>query len=421
MFSHIRLHLRPRTMHPKAFMTDLNPEAMALRASLTSMQKKLQKPAILQDLDASIPLQMGDHVVRARSLWNFSVVARGNKHARRSQGVCVVGGAKAIRRIWRDYRVPPNVVYVPNTEPEVPSWCLEESLPSFIVRCPPVEVKKNLLSAEYSDGYAAEFPWHPSQLSPAASLFSEDHTAGEDFAATGDDAAAASPYDRRDARLIRSMLVLVGLRIPSNVGMLLRAAVDLKYDSVLLINSVDPFQEKVVRASEGAAFSPRMQLFEMPDTASCVSLLSNVALRHHLLPLIAVPSQGVKQAFEVAKHFHVHNARQRQRVHAALTSSIPAGVLGPMLILGSESGGLRGLDDGEWGLPYQLLTLPLPNTIVDSHNVTVSGSILLNLFRPDAEAHFMECVAITGECLSSEKTNVPFWAEPEEVPHLSEN
>ncbi|CCW62600.1 unnamed protein product [Phytomonas sp. EM1] len=420
MLSFARLYLRPRTIHPKAFMTDFNAEATALRANLNSLQKKLQKPVVLQDLDASISLPMSDQVVRARALWNSSVVARSNKHARRSQGVCVVGGAKAIRRIWRDYGIQPNVVYVPNTEPAVLPWCLEESLPSFIVRCPPVEVKKHLLSAEYSDGYAAEFPWYPSQLSPAVALFASDDTAGEGFTATERSTTASMPCDERGTKLIRSMLVLVGLRIPSNVGMLLRAAVDLSYDSVLLVNCVDPFQEKVVRASEGAAYSPRLQLFEMADTTSCVSFLNNIALQHHLLPLLAVPSQEVQQAFDVAKQFHTHNARQRQRARdGTAASSTPAGTIGPMLILGSESEGLRGLDNGVWTSPYQLLTLPLPNAIVDSHNVTVSGSILLNLFRPDAEAHFMECATITGECLANEGEDIPLWAKSREVPQLS--
>lgn len=58
------------------------------------------------------------------------------------------------------------------------------------------------------------------------------------------------------------MLVLVGLRIPSNVGTLLRAAVDMQFDSVVLINTVDALHEKVLRACDGALFHPNLHIYE---------------------------------------------------------------------------------------------------------------------------------------------------------------
>ncbi|CCD13409.1 unnamed protein product [Trypanosoma congolense IL3000] len=293
-----------------------------------------------------------------RQLWNSTKLIRENRNVRRSHGACVVGSAAAVKRAWREYKIRPNVVYVPDTEPTVASWCLEEDLPTCVVRCSPAEINRRLLSAELCDGYAAEFP------TPTAPLL-------EMFLGEG-----------KPTRLA-SMLVLVGLRIPSNVGVLIRGAVDMGFESVLLIDCVDLFSEKVLRASGGTAFSPRIKVFEASGDA--VSLLSNVATEHHLLPLLAVPSQMAEPAFEVAKRFHASNAMRRAQSNSR---EAPLHV-GPLLVLGSEAQGLSALTGG-WTIPHQYVSVPLPNSTIDSVNVGVAGSVLMHGFRPAAEKKFVE-------------------------------
>lgn len=376
---------RARSIHPKAFTAAAEARSSELRASLAAAHKHLKQAVVLEDLEAAVPVS-GTSVVTARDLWHASCVARKSKHTRRSQGACVVGGAKAIRRVWREYRIRPHVVYVPNTEKVLPGWCTDddEGLPTYLVRSSPVEIKRQLLSAEHSDGYAAEFPWGPSLVAPASTLLAVD-------GARPRTAESGREDERGVSRAVGSMVVLIGLRIPSNAGLLIRAAVDLGYESVLLVDCVDPFHEKVVRASEGTVFSPHLRVYEAHSEegggGDLVGLLSGIAARHRLLPLLAVPSQEADQAFDVAKRFHLHNA----------TARAGEGVFGAMLVLGSESEGLRSLGGSEWRVPHQVVTLPLPNPEIDSLNVTVAGSVLLNLFRRGAEPHFSQLLQLTGE------------------------
>lgn len=374
-----------------------------LRAkSATAAPRRLPaRPVVLDDLEASVQLAPME-TIRGSDLWTATKVLSRSKHVRQTSQACVVGGATAIQRIWRRYRVRPTVVYVPNTEAAVPPWCLEEDLPTVVVRCSPVMVRRQLLSAEYGDGYAAEFPLFPSPIAPATDL----------LAAAPPPSLELPPlHRRRSSDPAQAMLVLVGLRVPSNVGTLLRAAVDMGYDAALLVNCADPLQEKVLRASDGAALSPQLRMYETATTAQdCVSLLSAIAAQHRLLPLLAVPSQDVDSAFEVAKRFHQHNRTNQEAAGKSLLPPLPSGFaaspLGPMVVLGSEAHGLRDLD-GNWGVPYQLVTLPLPNTMINSYNVAVAGSVLLRLFRPKAAAHFETLAAIAGEEPSAERLSPP--------------
>lgn len=380
----------------------------------------LTEPVVLDSVEDSVVVAATEQVVDGRRLWTGTKVLRANKHVRRSSAACVVGGASAIQRVWRRYKVRPNVVYVPNTEAAVPAWCLEAALPTVLVRSSPVAVRQQLLSAEYSDGYAAEFPLPPQCVSDATALLAPPPSGPR----TPDPSAPPPPADPAPARplhdplgyhAVKAMLVLVGLRIPSNVGALLRAAVDMGYDAAVLVNCADPMQEKVLRASDGTALSPALRLYETEASEqACVSLLSSIAAQHHLLPLLAVPSQEVEPAFEVAKRFHVYNAAHQAREDGAATTrgdggggagttgslrAPPPPQLGAMVVLGSEAQGLRDLH-GRWAVPYQFVTLPLPNPMVDSYNVSVAGSVLLDLFRPGAAAHFTRLVELSGEAVA---------------------
>ncbi|CAD2219780.1 hypothetical protein AGDE_10582 [Angomonas deanei] len=312
-------------------------------------------------------------MVTVQQLWNASKVARRLREVRRTQGTCVVGGAKSIQRMWRQYRMRPSVVYVPNTE-EVPQWCLQDELPTYIVRCPPVEVKRHLLSAEYSDGYAAEFPVAPHHVRSAVSLL--------------------DPSDATDTPA-KATLALVGLRIPSNQGQLLWAAVENGFERVILVNCVDVLNEKVVRASQGSVFDPRLEVYEYNmEEHSCVPLLCSIAMAHRLLPILTVPSQDAPPAFEVARGFHRHNRKLEEKVDTREC-------MAPLLVLGSEVRGLADLE-GEWTVPHVTTTLPLPNALIDSYNVGVAGSILLNLFRPAARDHFATVDQRCGESGSTD-------------------
>ncbi|KPI89190.1 hypothetical protein ABL78_1682 [Leptomonas seymouri] len=389
-------------------------------------QYQLSKPLVLDDVQDTYALSPTQQL-HGQWLWNGTRVLRCNTHLRQSNAACVVGGASAIRRIWRTYRIRPTVVYVPNTEPGVPAWCLEADLPSVVVRCSPVAVKRQLLSAEYSDGFAAEFPLPVNTVSDAASLLA---TAPEEAAGVTTAIKDETTVPQADRPLhnpfghhaVKAMLVLVGLRIPSNVGALLRAAVEMGYDAAVLVNCVDATQEKVLRASDGTALSPTLRIYETDATEQAsVSLLSSIAAQHHLMPFLALPSQEVDPAFEVAKRFHMYNnSNDRQKVDGVVDNAKGAAKnglqaptpphLGAMVVLGSEAQGLRDLR-GTWGVPYQLVTLPLPNPMVDSYNVSVAGSVLLHLFRPAAAEHFGRLVALSGETVAS----LPLTAAAEEA------
>ncbi|CAJ1008989.1 putative SpoU rRNA Methylase family [Leishmania naiffi] len=399
--------------------------AAASTVSPPQQFRVLAKPVVLKDVQDTYAVTPTQEV-RGQQLWAATKALRSNKLVRKVNAACVVGGASAIQRVWRTYKIRPNVVYVPNTTSVVPAWCLEEELPTVIVRCSPVAVKRHLLSAEYSDGYAAEFPLPVNCVTEATALLApppksaESETAvpstsdalsslSEKPSATGPQ--AARPLDNAFSHhALEAMLVLVGLRIPSNVGALLRAAADMGYDAVVLVNCADPTQEKVLRASDGTVLSPALRIYETETTEqACVSLLSSIAVQHYLMPFLAVPSQEVEPAFEVAKRFHVYNARNKEAAaslasrgaaagHSDDLSAPPPPKLGAMVILGSEARGLRDLN-GKWSVPYQLVTLPLPNPMVDSFNVSVAGSVLMHLFRPSAASHFTRLVALSGEAV----------------------
>jgi tRNA G18 (ribose-2'-O)-methylase SpoU len=270
--------------------------------------------------------------------------------------VIVTGGAAAIRRMWYDYGIRPNVVFAPDTEPELPAWCTSHpTLPSIVVRASPVQINRTLLSAERNDGFAAEFP--APVLPPLIDLLNPQTA-------------------------LRSLLVLHQVRIPSNVGALVRAAVEYGFEGVLLDGCADVFSEKVVRASEGAVASPACKVFQAGDDDSApFAVMQHAALSNRLMPLFAVPSQNAEDVVSAARQFHTSNAKHRT------PGGDPNLVCGPMLVLGSESQGLRQLES-QWGIPVKTVSVAINNAHIDSINVAMAGSILMNHFQPAAEARF---------------------------------
>ena len=310
---------------------------------------------VLNSLDDVVPMS-GENAAAVslwgESLWNATRVAREKKDVRGNNKVFVTGGASAIQRIWHTYGIRPNVVFAPDTETDLPDWCHHPTLPSIIVRAPPVQINRTLLSAERSDGYAAEFPT-PIQA-PLAELINP-------------------------SAKLKSLLVLHRVRIPSNVGALVRSAVNLGYDAVLLDRCADMLSEKVVRASDGTVVSPLCKIVQTNE--SSFSAIQQAAVANRLLPLFAVPSQAAEDVFSVAKTFHTAN------IHHRSMQGDPSMILGPMLVLGSESEGLRELQQ-QWSIPVKLVSVAIGNAQIDSINVAVAGSILMNHFQPAADVRF---------------------------------
>ena len=95
--------------------------------------------------------------VTGNQLWHGSVVARAKANVRLSTQCVVMGGESGIRRVWKQFNIRPNVVYVPDNR-DVPEWCDSAALPTIVVRCPPIDINRSLLHSLHNDGYAAEFP-----------------------------------------------------------------------------------------------------------------------------------------------------------------------------------------------------------------------------------------------------------------------
>jgi tRNA G18 (ribose-2'-O)-methylase SpoU len=313
--------------------------------------------------DEAVVAGPGTLPLRGETLWNAARVAREKKDMRGHSKVFVTGGATAIRRIWHDYGIRPNVVFAPDTEPELPPWCKHPTLPSIVVRTSPVQINRTLLSAERNDGFAAEFP--SPMLPPLVDLLNPNTQ-------------------------LKSLLVLHQVRIPSNVGALVRAAVEYGFEGVLLDQCADVFNEKVVRASDGAVASPSCKIFIADAASTPFSVMQQAAMSNRLLPLFAVPSQTAEDVFSAARGFHSANAKHRS------PKGDPNLILGPMLVLGSESQGLRQLKK-LWTIPVKTVSVAITNAQIDSINVAVAGSILMSHFQPSAEARFCALAARHAE------------------------
>ncbi|MDF2577350.1 MAG: putative rRNA methylase, SpoU family [Chlamydiales bacterium] len=144
---------------------------------------------------------------------------------------------------------------------------------------------------------------------------------------------------------LKYLLVLDGLSDPGNIGTLIRTALALGWDAIYLIgNSVDPFNDKAIRAAKGATFHIPLL------SGSHKELLQLV--ENHQLTLLAADSNGTEPF------------------------SLKKGLTKIALVLGNESHGPSpAIKDHS-----QVITIPMVDK-VDSLNVAIAGSILLYNLR----------------------------------------
>ncbi len=154
-------------------------------------------------------------------------------------------------------------------------------------------------------------------------------------------AVAAMPAPGLPAKLNR-LLILDQLSDPGNLGTLLRTALALNWDAIAMTpGTVDPFNDKALRASKGALFFLPFAHLSLPE-------IQEICRKSHLTPFIAdLGGTNVE--------------------NVAWPSS-------SALVLSNEGSGPSSMVE-KWG---QKIEIPMHNG-VESLNVAVSGAILLYL------------------------------------------
>jgi TrmH family RNA methyltransferase len=136
------------------------------------------------------------------------------------------------------------------------------------------------------------------------------------------------------------LLILDGISDPGNLGTLLRTALALGWEGVILTpDTVDLFNDKAIRAAKGATF--------------------------HL------PYARMDREELIDLKFHFYTADLEGEALDAANFTPPMA-----LILSNEARG-----PSPWAKKYQRVTIPM-NPAVESMNVAVSGAILLYAMRP---------------------------------------
>ena len=139
------------------------------------------------------------------------------------------------------------------------------------------------------------------------------------------------------------VLVLDDLRVPGNIGALLRTANAAGIDAVILVDSaLDLYNPNIIRSSTGACFSDDIYFLSSVD--------ADQYFERRGFQLLAADAMGDTTAYDVA-------LRQ------------PAAV-----ILGAED---RGLSEYWRGRCDQLVRVPMTGQLVDSLNVSVTGAIIM--------------------------------------------
>lgn len=157
---------------------------------------------------------------------------------------------------------------------------------------------------------------------------------------------------------VYQIAILVNLRVPGNIGALLRTADAAGLDAVILVDSaLDLYNPNVIRSSTGACFNNNVYQL---STAEAFAYL-----RGNGFQIVAAAVDGATSLFEL--DFRGKNA----------------------IVLGAED---RGLPDPWLAQADQLARIPMAGGLSDSLNVSVSGAILMyeqfrqrNAIRHDIE------------------------------------
>ncbi len=154
------------------------------------------------------------------------------------------------------------------------------------------------------------------------------------------DIPSTSSWDR-----CHHMLVLDQIQDPGNMGTLIRSAAALGWDCVATTKgSVDPYNDKALRAAKGATF---------------------------MIPVIEVSSDELIETWR-QRHFEVTIADVQGKPFQQSTSPHPQA-----LILGHETKGV-----GRWAYPHGMpMAIPM-SMQTNSLNVSAAGAILLYALRP---------------------------------------
>lgn len=144
-----------------------------------------------------------------------------------------------------------------------------------------------------------------------------------------------------------SALVLDDLRVPGNIGALLRTADAAGIDAVILVDcALDLYNPNIIRSSTGACFGDYIYYLRSREAAEY--------LERRGFQLLAADAEGDATVYDI-------DLRQ------------PAAV-----ILGAED---RGLSRFWRGRCDQLISVPMTGQLIDSLNVSVAGAIIMYEMR----------------------------------------
>lgn len=139
-----------------------------------------------------------------------------------------------------------------------------------------------------------------------------------------------------------NLLVLDHLQDPGNLGTIIRSAVASGFNEIVLINSVDPFNDKTIRSASGTIFYPSFKQFTSQE-------FIDFAIKNKYNILIA----------EAGKNNIFNNEFKVQTPYA--------------LVIGNEG---NGVSDEIRGLPHTSISIPMAKE-VESLNAAISASIIM--------------------------------------------
>mgnify|MGYP000005747329 FL=1 len=229
---------------------------------------------------------------------------------RKSKGLCVIEGEREIQRALASKWIPSEI------------WMLDGSSVAIDSSCfPDVYVASQKVFDKIA--YRSTTEW-------AIAVF---HTPDVSLEASRD------VLDRAKA-----VLILEGIEKPGNLGAVLRSAVAVGIDAVLLANpAIDPFGPNVIRNATGA-------LFEIPLFVGDSKTIQGHLKMHSFESYIT--------------HMHSESSSMYDIKWSSKTA----------LILGEESRGLT-MEWTEKG--YHNIIIPMEGTSIDSLNVSVAAAVLM--------------------------------------------